>query len=167
VDPGLDVEIEPVVQDGALTIPIKAGINKPGHVQLFQEVPVQKAERYRLSFEARREGEAKTAAVSCSQLRRPRSPLGLWKDVVFEEICSAHSFTFTARSTTEDNPAAIRLMRGHHTGPVHLHNFSLVEVAPEPARSSRSELFKPDECDRGAAPEAADRMALIWKRRSQ
>ncbi|MBN4061121.1 carbohydrate binding domain-containing protein, partial [bacterium AH-315-I18] len=81
---------------GVLTLQIEAA-GEPQNVQLNQQVALQEGTTYKLSFDAKRNGEPVDTQIHCMQQQKPYRSYGLNQTIEFSKTWSRHELLFTAK----------------------------------------------------------------------
>jgi len=129
VGPKVQGAVSKSIEDHELRVVVPPG-NPQNFVQLIQAVSLEAGKSYRLSFEAKSEGEGNgmPIGVAYTQGGPPFASYGLSMSVRASNDWSAHEFAFTALPVQAENSGVVRLMFGNQNGTIHFRKFSLTPV---------------------------------------
>ncbi|MBL4701101.1 MAG: carbohydrate binding domain-containing protein [Phycisphaeraceae bacterium] len=143
VDPSMAAQVKHHIDKEIFTAQIKAQGAKPAaHVQLIQTIALKEGQRYKLSFDVKREVDGNaTMPIICQQKARPWENYGLEKWVPFSKDWTHHDVFFTAKGIVKANPPTLRFYLGNQKGDIQIRKLSLTETTelPEPKVEEKQE----------------------------
>ncbi len=145
VHPSMTSQVKHQVSRGILTVQVEKRNKLAAHVQLIQAVTLKEGQRYKISFDVKREGKSVNMPVFCQQEQKPWKNQGLSKTVQQDSTdWTHHQLYFAAKNLIQNNSPTIRIYLGNQEGTVHFKNFSLIAATENKISSPYSDHRQKD-----------------------